>query len=482
MLVTAARIVDRLPGRPEPVDLRLRDAQVVAIGDLAPEPGEQVVPAEGRWLIPGLWDAHVHFEQWATSRQRLDLGATRSAAEVLAVVAGAQSVGEPTGLLVGFGYRLSYWPDGPDAGTLAALDAVTGSRPTVLISGDAHNGWLNSAAAGLLGIEPPPGPLLEHAWFAQMSRVLELERANPNHARFVDEAIADALGRGIVGLVDLDFNRAWQGWLTRSERGQLLPRIRAGVYPEYLDEVIQRGWRSGQRLAPLVEMGPLKIISDGALGTLTAHCRVGYLGPDGQPGANRGVQSVPPAQLAELLERATRHGLAVAVHAIGDAALEIALDAFEATRAAGSIEHAQLADPKQIARLARLGVAASVQPAHLPDDVAVMGRVWADRTENTFPLRTMLDAGVELRLGSDAPISALDPWLQLDAAVRRPDGWHPEQALSRGEALFASTAGQPPVGPGSRADLVLLDADPHHAELAGMRAATTIIDGQLIEV
>jgi hypothetical protein len=157
-------------------------------------------------------------------------------------------------------------------------------------------------------------------------------------------------------------------------------------------------------------------------------------------------------------------GLEVATHAIGDAALTAALEAYDATGATGSIEHAQLVQRTDVATLARLGLRASVQPAHLIDDRDLTDLIWADRTGACFALRWMLEAGVPVALGSDAPVAPLDPWLAIDAAVRRTGDdrppWHPEQALTRREALAASTDGQPMVRPGSRGDLVLLDSDP----------------------
>ena len=114
--------------------------------------------------------------------------------------------------------------------------------------------------------------------------------------------------------------------------------------------------------------------------------------------------------------------------------------------------------------MARLGVRASVQPAHLLDDRDVTELFWPDRAERCFPLRWMVDDGVELALGSDAPVSPLDPWLAIAAAVHRSADdrppWHPEQALTAREALAASVDGQGSVHAGMPADLVLLDADP----------------------
>ncbi|WP_238706038.1 amidohydrolase family protein [Serinicoccus marinus] len=143
-------------------------------------------------------------------------------------------------------------------------------------------------------------------------------------------------------------------------------------------------------------------------------------------------------ELTELLHRAKGAGLEAALHAIGDAAVGAVLDAFAASGAVGSVEHAQLVDPADVRRWAALPqrVVASVQPAHLLDDRSVTEQCWPDRTDRTFTLRSFLDAGIELTLGSDAPVSPLDPWQAMAAAVHRgpEDGesWHPEQEITPG--------------------------------------------------
>jgi predicted amidohydrolase YtcJ len=170
------------------------------------------------------------------------------------------------------------------------------------------------------------------------------------------------------------------------------------------------------------------------------------------------------AELAGLLDLAHGHGLEVATHAIGDLALHEALAAYDAIGAAGSIEHAQLVTRAEVQTMARLGLRASVQPAHLLDDRDVTELIWPDRAERCFAFRWMLEAGVTLALGSDAPVSPLDPWLAVAAAVHRSADerppWHPEQALTVREALAASVDGHGSVHAGMPADLVLLDADP----------------------
>jgi predicted amidohydrolase YtcJ len=266
------------------------------------------------------------------------------------------------------------------------------------------------------------------------------------------------------------------------------------VYADGLDVVIEAGLRTGDLLAggpdrvdDLLTMGPLKIISDGSLNTRTAWCEHPYADGSGSGGPNQ-----TPEELRALMSRATEHGLRTAVHAIGDAACRDVVAAYDETGAQGSIEHAQLMTRDDVTRMARLGVVASVQPAHLLDDRDITELIWPDRAERCFPLRWMLDDGAELAMGSDAPVSPLDPWLAMAAAVHRSaderPAWHPEQALTPREALAASVDTQGSVHAGGRADLVLLDLDPvdesgtaeeQAARLRSMPVAATWVAGRL---
>ena len=239
--------------------------------------------------------------------------------------------------------------------------------------------------------------------------------------------------------------------------------------------------------SPLVTMGPLKIISDGSLNTRTAWCCSEYAN-----GGGTGAPNITSEGLRNVMHAANRHRLEVAIHAIGDAAVEQALKEFETTGARGSIEHAQLIGREDSRTMARLGVRASVQPAHLLDDRDLTESFWPDRTERCFALRWLQDDGVELALGSDAPVSPLDPWLAIAAAVHRSaderEPWHPEQSLTVAEALGASTDGRGTVAPGHPADLALLDADPltpgssaeQAAALRAMTVSATWVDGRLV--
>jgi predicted amidohydrolase YtcJ len=187
--------------------------------------------------------------------------------------------------------------------------------------------------------------------------------------------------------------------------------------------------------------------------------------------------------LVPLMQRAFDHGISSAIHAIGDHANRLVLDAFEKVGCTGTIEHAQLIAPEDFPRFRELGVAASVQPVHALDDRDVADRHWAGRTERAFAFGGLLAAGAELRLGSDAPVAPLDPWLSIAAAVHRSDdgreSWHPEQEIPVSSALEASTRGGRTPFEGSVADLVVLDEDPLTcAALRTTQVQATLVAGR----
>lgn len=469
-------------GAGAPVDLRVVDGRIREVAPvLEPRLGEPVQNLAGRWVIPGLWDAHAHVGQWAAVRRRLDVSAATSVDRAAALVTERLLADPPAGgLLVGNGYRDVLWTVPP---TAEALDraAVAAGRPdvgVVLVCGDLHSGWFSTVAARWLGVRA--GVLREAEWFAAVGR---LGPDEPTLDAWVAEAAASAAARGVVGVVDYDLADNLAAWRRRINAGVRDLRVSAGVWREHLDGVLARELATGDVVAGtdgLLTQGPLKVISDGSLNTRTAYCHDPYPGPDGSP--TRGVLNVPPDELVPLMAKAARGGVHAAIHAIGDAANALALDAFAATGARGSIEHAQLLDPADLARFAALGVAASVQPEHLVDDRDAIDATWADRAARCYPFAALHAAGVALMLGSDAPVAPLDPWFAIASAVTRTrDGrppWFPDQALPAAVALAASVRSR--VAPGQPADLVVLDADPlgDPAGLRSMPVAGTMLAGR----
>ncbi len=477
----------RQPGDDSLSDVQISAGVVSAVMPAgAPPAGVQVVDFGGRYVIPGLWDEHVHFTQWALAANRVDLSAAmsaRGAADVVrSAVAGADAGTDAAGCgltLVGVGFRDAVWSDAPSR---ALLDAVTAGRPAVLISHDLHCVWLNGAAAERYGVSVDESGLLREDPAFALTR--ELGRLPDDVVDgWVREAGRAAAARGVVGAVDFEMTWNRDVWLRRMTAGFDALRVEAAVYPQDLDRAVAEGLRTGQGVAGthgLLTVGPLKVLIDGSLNTRTAYC------VDPYPHGGHGLLTVGEAELTALLVRARDAGFRPAVHAIGDGANEVALNAFAAVGIPGRIEHAQFVRHDDFARFSALGLTASVQPAHALDDRDAADSNWAGRTDRAFPLRSLLAAGATLALGSDAPVAALDPWTAMAAATTRArqDGrapWHPEQALTRQEALTASTRGRGRIRVGDRADIAVLDADPLSASesvFAAMPVAATLVAGR----
>lgn len=485
----------RLGPAEEPVDVLLDGGLVAGVGASVEDRAgarARVVDLGGRWLLPGLWDEHVHFTQAALVRQRLDVSTATTARQAAALVrARIDTEPPPAGLpLVGYGFRDGLWPDRP---VPALLDEAGRGAPVVLVSADLHCLWLSTSAAVLLGVGCPDGGrdgsgpvagrdglLREGDAFAVNRRLDEVPDALLD--AWVDQAARAAAARGVVGVVDLEM--AWNPgtWIRRVRGGVRSLRVDAGIYPGHLDRALAEGLRTGAAVpggGDLVSVGPLKVLIDGSLNTRTACCVEPY--SDG----SAAELTVAAEELLALLRRGIGGGLVPAVHAIGDRAVTTALDVFELLGCGGRIEHAQLVTDADLPRFAALDVTASVQPEHAMDDRGVADVHWAGRTGRAFPLRSLLDAGAQLAFGSDAPVSPLDPWRGIAASFRRSrDGlppWHPEQQVSVADALAASSRGRRRVRTGDRADLVAVDLDPWSVgpeQLRQMPVALTVLDGR----
>ncbi len=464
-----------------------------------PAPDARRVELGGRCIVPGFADAHVHFPTWSLGLRQARLEGARSRGEALERVEAALAQLPAGGWLRGLGWREGDWPEPPE---LSALDRVTGTVPTALMSKDYHSLWVNSAA--LERADEPlelPGGVVERDADGRPTGILRENAAWSFRDRYVrptlDEMIESsregmriAAARGVTALHDKD------GWLGSFEVHQrlladdeLLVRVWQSLPWERLDELAALGIRSGFG-NDMLRLGYLKGFMDGTLGSATA------LLLDGS-----GVEITSGAALADLVRRAARAGWPVAVHAIGDGANRSALDAFEATRDEWQprglrprIEHAQLLAPEEFERFAEIGVSASVQFTHAPSDRDLADRLWEGR-QGAYAYRSLADAGARLANGSDAPVEELDPLAGLVAGVRRTlddrPPWRPEQALTLDETLRATCIApawlehqehrRGMLRPGMLADLVVLDRDPYECppeQLSELRVVATMVGGR----
>jgi predicted amidohydrolase YtcJ len=306
------------------------------------------------------------------------------------------------------------------------------------------------------------------------------------------------LSQGVTHVTDFDGEDARDAYLRLKDAGRLRLRVHKGTPADALEQAIATGRRTGAGDDWFTD-GPVKLFSDGALGSHTAH-----MGEDfaGQPG-NHGIEVLAPDELVRLVEKAVAAGIAVATHAIGDRANARVLDAYtRAHEAAGRaglrlrVEHAQHLAPGDVARFARLGVIASQQPTHWAGDIPLVSRLLHGRDLDSYAWAALRDAGAVVAFGSDAPVEPSAPLRGIRDALIRSTAASPigrEQhvrALRTEEALLAYTAAPAyaaglddrvgRLAVGMLADFVALDADPFlvdPAGIAGIRPLATVVGG-----
>jgi predicted amidohydrolase YtcJ len=441
---------------------------------------------------------------------RLDLADTTTLEQALDRVATFARALPEGAWVLGGRFDKNNWGRWP---TAVDLDQVTGGRPAVLRSRDGHSRWLNSAAITRAGITrdtaTPEGGAIFRDDRGEATGVLQ-ENANALADTVIppptdDEMLADARRgqaeawrRGITGLEDLDqfLGRSPVAVLARMrDAGELALRVHMGIPHARLADALEQRMRTGEGDAWL-RTGHLKIFTDGALGSQTAALEEPYEGS-----RDRGILVIEPGQLARDVAVAAASGIAVAIHAIGDRAVHVALDAIEPTRATApqlrqKIEHVQLVRADDLARFGALGIIASMQPIHATSDRDLADRHWgAARVPRAYPWRTLRRTGAVLAFGSDAPVEPIDPLLGIHAAVtrRRPqddEAWRPEQRLTIEEALAGYAAGPAyamsdervsgTLRVGMRCDATVVDRDLARCaedELLDARVRATITDG-----
>jgi predicted amidohydrolase YtcJ len=486
-------------GLPPATALAVKDGLVVALGSDADVAalvgrGTRVVDLAGRLVVPGFNDAHVHFLSGGFGLLSVDLRDAKDEAELVRRL-GAHARTLPKGAWIQEGnWDHESWPS-KALPTRQLIDAVTPDNPVFVQRLDGHMALANSLALRLAGItrdtrDPDGGTIVRDASgeptgvFKDNAEDL-VARAIPEPSREMNRRAARAaLGEAArVGVTTIQDNSSVDALATYQDlraAGELTARLYVWRYAtSALEPLTKAGVRTGLG-DDWIRLGALKILSDGSMGAGTA----AFFAPYADDPKTSGLLIHPVEELDRMIRDADAAGFQLAVHAIGDRANSLVLEAFEKAAAANGprdrrfrIEHAQVVRKADLERFQRLGVVASIQPSHCIDDMRwAERRIGRERAGDAYNFRSFLARGIPVAFGTDWFVEPLDPRLGLYASVtrERPEGgpeggWFPEEKITLEDALDLYTRGSAyaefaearkgTLAPGMLADLVVFGAD-----------------------
>jgi predicted amidohydrolase YtcJ len=486
--------------------------------------GTRVVALNGGALLPGFHDSHVHPADGGVGLNDCALDDDSTRALVVAHIARCARERTDAAWLVGGGWQLPVFAAANPGRAL--LDSLVPDRPAYFTAADGHSAWVNSRALAAAGVtagtaDPPSGHIErdprtgEPSGTLRESAVSLVARHIPPHTPAEWEtgagrALALAASLGITSLqeasADTNILAAYAALDRRdSLTARVVAAIRVNTETPVADEVarltaLRERFRGRRRL----EVTAAKIFVDGVIESHTAALLAPYAGT-----SDRGAPAVEPGRLDSLVVALDSAGFQVHMHAIGDRAVRMALDAVAAARAANGprdardhIAHLELVDPADVPRFAALGVYANFQPlwAYRDSYIRDLTEPVLDpgRATRLYPIGSLLRSGAVVVAGSDWPVSSMDPLAAMQVAVTRraPDApvgpaWLPAERASLAQIFAAYTINGARVSfheretgsiaVGKAADLVVLDRDPFAVppdQIHAARVRLTFVDGR----
>jgi hypothetical protein len=499
-------------------------------------PATQLVDLGGAFVMPGFNDAHAHLGMGGKILLSVDLLGCKSLTDMQARIRAAAEKLPAGQWLTGGGWDHTLWAD-KKVPTRQDIDGSAEGHPAIFTRVDGHIAVADSAALAAAGItrgtQAPEGGAIDHDASGEPTGILretaqslvKVPPPTPEQRRHgLELALQDAVSHGVTTVQDFS---DWDDFLVfeqMEKEGKLPARIAEWIpfaEPLALEEQQRAQHPKTDRM---LHTTMLKGFMDGSLGSRTAAMNAPYADDPGNSGLPRFEQGELNAMA---IERA-KAGFQMGFHAIGDRAVEMALNAFAAAEQATTpttippqvvtptigvrkafvfpvrdgryrIEHSQVVGPGDFARYRELGVIASMQPNHLLTDMAwAEQRIGPERSKYAYAWKSFLDAGVPLAFGTDYPVEPITPYRGVYASVTRENEagtivFHPEQKLTMGETLFAYTQGSAyaefaeawkgKLAPGFVADFVVLDRDltavPPH-EILGTKVLRTVVGGKTV--
>jgi predicted amidohydrolase YtcJ len=488
----------------------------------------RVIDLQGRFAMPGFNDAHIHLASGGQAKLAVEFGGSKSLSELQQRIRARLGEYKPGEWITGRGWDHTLWPRaaGLSAGLLAGfprredLDAVSTQHPMIFTRVDGHVAIANSLALQKAGItkdtpnpaggeierDPksgePTGMLKENAMGLVRRHVPAL--TPEQRRRGIEMALVEAAEHGLTSIQD---NSDWQDFLIYEQlkkEGKLTLRVTEWLPFTAPLSQLEEMRRRGGTTDPWLKTGALKGVTDGTLGSRTA----AMLAPYADDASTTGILRIEPDRLTQLAIERDKAGFQIGLHAIGDHANRVSLDAFAAARAANGkrdarhkIEHAQVVAPEDFKRFADLNVIASMQPCHETTDMRwAETRVGPERSRGAYAWKSMMKHGVPLAFGTDYAVEPLDPMIGLYACVTRElagggptGGWVPQEKISIDECIRGYTWGSAyaefeeknkgQIAVGKLADIVVLSSDvtkiPPSAILK-TRAEMTIVGGRIV--
>jgi predicted amidohydrolase YtcJ len=467
-----------------------------------------------RHVFPGFIDCHTHIAAVALALERINLDNCLTREAALQKIRENCKNYKRDEWILGSGWNANIWPDG-DAHRVH-LDDLGVENPIALYSKDGHALWLNSRALHLSGLsdleDDPPGGKRDRDPDGQLRGIVyetccnivdsvaeqvRYETLNRCLQRLYPQLYALGI-TSVHSCEGLDIYKLFQ----EMELNRRL-RIRICMHPpeNTLADLQQAGLHSAWG-NDWLRFGGLKYFVDGSLGSQTAEMFENFSGLD-----HSGIEVISEEILTEKLSNAAKAGWSATIHAIGDKANYKTLNALTAISRINSpvplrqrIEHCQIIQSTDLERFYELKVIASMQPLHIADDVKIAETYLGERTSNTYPIKSLLQAGTHVVFGSDMPIADPDPIKGMIAAVSRryqldenESSWNPDESVSARQALLAYTrdaafasyeeSAKGTLYPGKLADFIVLSKnleDAGESDLRACRVEMTVLDGEIV--
>ncbi len=456
-------------------------------------PEERQVDLQGRLVLPGFHDAHIHFWGGAKIQRELNLGGLRSLEAVLERVREAVRQARPGEWIIGRGWDHELWPQ-KRLPNRKMLDAISREHLIYLKRVDGHAAWVNTPVLRVLRYTrhtpDPPGGKIQRDRYGRPTGILFdkafglLDRLIPEPTysekkALIQQAIQKANRLGITAITDNSPEEIYRIYADLYQSEDLTLRVHFFFYYPASFDTLRRLLETVPPIPEFLTARLIKLFADGSLGSRSAYLLQPY---QDDPG-NTGLPRHPFGELLKRVRAADAAGFQVGVHAIGDAAVREVLDVFAALAEERPdrgrrwrIEHSQVVDSADFARYRQLGAIASMQPSHCITDLHWAEERLGARARFAYAWRTFLDRRVVLAFGTDWPVEPLNPMIGLYAGVTRRDtlgfpegGWYPQERIRLGEAVRAYTYGSAyaagaegwsgTLQPGRVADFIVLDRD-----------------------